>query len=99
MNDDILSLCESFQWDEGNARKSYEKHGISQAQCEQVFFNEPLLLLDDAKHSQREPRYYALGKTDADERLFIVFTVRETSIRVISARRMNKKERQKYEQA
>ncbi|MBM3710461.1 MAG: BrnT family toxin [Actinobacteria bacterium] len=50
----------------------------------------------DIKHSQKEARYYALGKTDEDRFLYIVFTVRKKQIRIISARDMNKKERQVY---
>ncbi|MBY0509561.1 MAG: BrnT family toxin [Rhodospirillaceae bacterium] len=89
-----------FQWDEGNARKSSDKHGVSQAEAEQVFFNDPLLLLEDDKHSVAEARYHALGKTDAARRLHITFTLRHnrTQIRVISARDMHRKERVHYDQ-
>ncbi len=57
-----------FDWDEGNSRKNAEKHGVSQSEAEEIFFNEPLLVLDDSKHSQTEARFHALGETD-DERL------------------------------
>jgi len=89
-----------FDWDEGNARKSVHKHGVSQAMAEQVFFNEPLLLLLDAKHSQQEKRYHALGRTDDGRLLHITLTLRvhETLIRIISARDMHQKERVIYEQ-
>jgi uncharacterized DUF497 family protein len=89
-----------FQWDDGNARKN-EKHGVSTAESEQVFFNAPLLMLEDAKHSVSEPRFHALGKTDDGRLLHITFTLRETGekIRVISARDMHRKEREIYEQA
>jgi uncharacterized DUF497 family protein len=88
-----------FGWDDGNSRKN-EKHGVSQAEAEQVFFNDPLLVLNDATHSQIEPRYHALGKTDGGRRLHITFTLRldNTKIRVISARDMHRKERGIYEQ-
>lgn len=77
-----------FEWDHGNARKSVAKHGVSQGEAERVFFNEPLLLLPDPRHSQREPRYHALGRTDEGRLLHITFTLRadRTLIRVISAR-------------
>lgn len=97
MVDDIITSCAGFEWDEGNSNKSWQKHGIASSECEQVFFNRPLLLLDDASHSQREKRFHALGKTNADKKLFIVFTVRADRIRVISARAMSRKERQIYE--
>ena len=90
-----------FNWDEGNARKSVEKHDVSQSEAEQIFFNQPLLLLEDSKHSQKESRYHALGITDDKRFLHITFTLREsgTLIRVISARNMNRKERKVYEQS
>jgi hypothetical protein len=90
-----------FNWDAGNARKSVDKHDVSQFEAEQVFFNAPLLLLPDNKHSNAEARYHALGKTDEDRQLHITFTLREKNIliRVISARTMHRKERVIYEQA
>jgi uncharacterized protein len=96
-----LAPVTGFDWDEGNARKSVDKHGVSQPEAEQVFFNEPLLLLPDLRHSQREPRFHALGRTDSGRRLHIAFTLRVdgTLIRVISARDMHRKEREYYEQA
>lgn len=90
-----------FDWDSGNARKSEAKHGVSMAEAEQVFFNAPLLMLEDAAHSQSEPRIHALGKTDEGRLLHITFTLRGKGslIRVISARDMHRKERMVYEQA
>ena len=92
-----------FDWDKCNARKSVEKHDVSQPEAEQIFFNQPLLLLPDPKHSQRESRFHALGKTDDKRQLHITFTLRNhvsgKLIRVISARDMHRKERSEYEQA
>ena len=89
-----------FNWNDGNARKN-EKHGVSMAEAEQVFFNAPLLVLEDGAHSQQEPRLHALGKTDDGRTLHIAFTLRQSGvlIRVISARDMHRKERAIYEQA
>ncbi len=94
-----LSRAEGFEWDAGNARKSVDKHGVSQAEGEQVFFNDPLLLLTDAAHSQVEARFHALGRTDDGRRLAIAFTLRgdRRLIRVISARDMSRQERTHYE--
>jgi len=91
---------EGFDWDEGNTRKSVEKHGVTQAEAEQLFFNEPLLIVEDARHSDREARFHALGQTDAGRLLHITFTLRldGTLIRVISARSMHRRERHRYEQ-
>jgi len=95
-----LSKVIGFQWDDVNARKN-ERHGVSLAEAEQVFFNSPLFVLSDAKHSVLEPRLYALGKTLEGRRLHISFTFREAGqlIRVISARDMPRNERVIYEQA
>ena len=95
-----LTQIEGFEWDEGNNRKSVEKHDVSQAEAEQVFFNDPLLILEDIGHSSRETRLHALGRTDAGRLLHISFTLRSGGklIRVISARTMHRKERLRYEQ-
>lgn len=95
-----FGLVEAFEWDAGNARKSADKHGVSQSEAEQVFFNVPLLVAEDARHSDVEARFHALGKTDADRRLHITFTLRAegTMIRVISARDMSRRERLVYDQ-
>ncbi len=96
---DILNLvakCEGFQWDKGNLLKNWEKHEVSAPECEQIFFNQPLVVAEDNKHSAKEARYFALGQTDAGRLLFIVFTVRGSLIRVISARNMSSKERKVY---
>lgn len=95
-----LSKVIGFDWDQGNARKN-ERHGVTAAEAEQVFFNVPLLLLDDSRHSDSEFRYHALGKTVEARRLHLSFTLRNeaTKIRVISARDMSRKETAVYEQA
>lgn len=92
---------EGFDWDAGNARKSADKHLVTQAEAEQIFFNEPLLIVSDVKHSQMEARDHALGKTEAGRLLHLTFTLRGeiTLLRVISARPMHKKERMIYAQA
>ena len=94
-----LTKITGFDWDEGNSQKNV-KHSVSTAESEQVFFNAPLLLLEDVKHSQMESRFHALGKTDDGRLLHITFTLRHygKAIRVISARDMHKKERSIYEQ-
>jgi uncharacterized DUF497 family protein len=95
-----LNKIIGFDWDDGNARKN-DKHDVSMAEAEQVFFNAPLLLLEDDAHSQSEPRLHALGKSDDGRVLHVTFTLRQSGllIRVISARDMHRKERAIYEQA
>jgi uncharacterized DUF497 family protein len=94
---DELENIIGFDWDEGNSRKSIDKHGVNQLEAEQVFFNEPLVTKDE-RHSQRESRFHALGNTNEERLLHITFTLRQnkTLIRVISARNMNKKEKEIY---
>jgi len=90
-----------FDWDQGNARKSVDKHDVSQAEAERIFFNNPLLVLPDLKHSSpKEPRYHALGATDSNRLLHVTFALRASGalIRVISARDMHRKERIYYAQ-
>lgn len=89
-----------FEWDQGNARKSIDKHGVDQPEVEQLFFNTPLLLTDDTSHSEAEPRHHALGQTNTARPLHVTFTLRRdrTLIRVISARGMSRKERTRYAQ-
>ena len=81
-----------FEWDAGNSRKNEEKHGVFQSEAEQIFFNEPLLVVGDGKHSLQEVRFHALGKTDDARLLHITFTLRgsRTQIRIISARDMHR---------
>lgn len=92
----ILENCEGFEWDEANSNKNWLKHKVSRIECEQVFFNRPLIIEEDSEHSVFERRWYLLGRTDMDRKLFVVFTVRNNLIRVIAARNMNKKEREVY---
>ena len=95
-----LSAIVGFEWDAGNERKN-DKHGVSMAEAEQFFFNAPLLLLDDVRHSEVEIRIHALAQTDDGRLLHITLTLRRSGelIRVISARDMHKKERSFYEQS
>lgn len=96
---DELAECTGFDWDAGNLEKNWERHEVSATECEQVFFQRPVLIAADVEHSQSEVRYAALGQTAAGRRLTIVFTTRDTLIRVISARPMSRPERRVYERA
>jgi uncharacterized DUF497 family protein len=98
MTEPDFDLVEGFEWDEGNTRKNADKHDVGQAEAEQMFFNEPLLVMDDVKHSEIEPRLHAMGKTDAGRLLHVTFMLRHEGkrIRVISARDMSRKERAYY---
>ncbi|MBU1104969.1 MAG: BrnT family toxin [Patescibacteria group bacterium] len=86
-------IAYEFDWDEGNSDKNFLKHGISCSECEEVFFNVPVLFFYDKTHSQTEDRFIALGTTGTTLNLFISFTIRKEKLRVISARIQSKKER------
>jgi uncharacterized DUF497 family protein len=96
---DRIRACTGFQWDAGNSDKSWTKHGVSRAEAEQVFFNQPLVLAPDEVHSQTEERFFVLGRTDGGRFLFEAFTIRGELIRVISARDMSDSERRSFEGA
>jgi uncharacterized DUF497 family protein len=91
-----LGALTSFDWDEGTRDKNWLEHQVAASECEEVFFNLPLLLSPDPAHSKQEARSYMLGQTAAGRRLFIAFTVRTGRVRIISARDMSKKERAIY---
>jgi hypothetical protein len=95
MYNDVYNTT-GFEWDEHNIDKNWYRHQVTDRECEEIFFNAPLVLTPDVQHSQQEQRYYALGRTDADHWLFVAFTIRNTLIRVISALEMTPKESQKY---
>jgi uncharacterized DUF497 family protein len=87
-----------FQWDRGNSNKNLVKHNVQNWECEQVFFNKPLLVLGDPGHSVAEKRWAAFGETDSGRILVVIFTRRGNVLKVISARGMNSKEREFYEE-
>jgi uncharacterized DUF497 family protein len=97
---DLLKIV-GFQWDIGNSSKNQDKHGVSQGEAEEIFFNQPLLVIGDEKHSEVESRLLALGATSSKRLFSIIFTLRNQGalIRVVSARPMSKKERAFYEKA
>ncbi len=94
-----LDECTGFEWDDGNSEKNWITHGVACGEAEGVFFNVPLILALDRKHSEIEDRYYGLGVTNVGRALFVVFTIRGDLVRVISARDMSRGERRIYEQA
>jgi uncharacterized protein len=87
-----------FEWDEGNSAKNWQRHGVTRAEAEQVFLNRPLIVAADSRHSEREVRHFGLGQTDGARRLMVVFTIRGSRVRVISARPMSRTERRVYAQ-
>lgn len=94
-----FAKIDGFDWDKGNKEKNWEKHKVQFNECEEVFFNKPLLIDKNIKHSNVEIRYRVLGQTNNKKTLFMSFTIRKKKIRVISARPQSRKERMKYEKA
>ncbi len=93
---DPLHGCTGFEWDEANARKNWERHRVTPEEAQDVFFNDPLVVRGDVRHSKQEKRYYALGQTGGGRRLFVAFTTRGNLLRVISVRDMNQREMEAY---
>ena len=94
--DQFFESLEGFQWDEGNAAKNWMRHEVSQAECEQLFLNRPIVVTIDDGHSTVEKRFAALGHADSGRQLTVVFTARGTLLRVVSARPMSRRERGIY---
>jgi uncharacterized DUF497 family protein len=95
--DEMIASCTGFEWDDWNRDKNWYLHEVTNSECEEIFFNVPLIVAADSKHSQQEQRYYALGQTDRGRWLFAAFTIRNGLIWVISARDMNEREMRKYD--
>jgi len=93
---DCWTEAVGFEWDAGNRDKNWGEHKVSDSECEEVFFNSPVMVRADASHSREERRWFALGRTDAGRKLFVAFTMRHRLLRVISAREMTRRERRFY---
>ena len=93
----ILLKPIKFQWDQGNLDKNFDKHAVTNNECEETFFDEQKVIFQDTIHSDQEERFIILGKTKNGRILFTVFTARGKKIRIISSRDINKKEIKLYE--
>ena len=93
---ELFSGALEFEWDAGNQEKNLVKHGVSNAECEETFFDPHKRVLKEVLHvggSGQEKRHILIGRTKAERILYVVFTVRRNRVRVISARDLNRKER------
>lgn len=97
MEEIVLSIVLSFEWDYGNIEKSWIKHKVSTEEQEQVFLDKNKRVFQDTKHSKQEKRFLLFGKTKKGKFLIIAFTIRNGKIRCISARPMNRREVPIYE--
>ncbi len=88
----------AFEWDDGNEEKNWEKHGVRATEAEECFFDKQKRLAHDHLHTtQFEVRYILLGKTRRSRLLFLVFTIRNDAVRVISVRDCTPRERKFYD--
>ncbi len=90
-----LSKVEGFEWDKGNL-EHIRKHKVGYRESEESFLNKPLVINKDETHSQAEERFRVYGKTNKDRSLFLIFTIRNNKIRVITARDQNNKESKEF---
>ncbi len=87
-----------FEWDEEKARSNLTKHGVSFLTAAEIFANETLERIDD-REDYGEVRWIALGRVDT-EVYRVVFTWRgENLIRIISAQKASRDEREIYHRA
>jgi uncharacterized DUF497 family protein len=93
---ELLGKCTGFQWDAGNSEKNWRKHRVQMREAEEALRNLPITLVEDPIHSKYESRYRALGRTNMNRLLYVVFTIRGEKIRVISARDMDREETREY---
>ena len=94
----VIRGLTGFDWDTANWRKSELKHGVSAPEAQEALLNNPVCEAD-ARHSDVEQRYIALGVTNAGRRLFLAFTIRKNRVRIVSARPMSRKEREIHDAA
>jgi hypothetical protein len=98
----VIALPEiiEFEWDEGNEQKNWIKHNVSAKEAEEPFLTEEQLIIEDIRHSAKhEKRYILIGESKQGRMLFIVYTIRNEKIRIISARDTDRKEVLLYEKA
>ena len=91
-----LKALEGFEWDKGNLGH-IRKHDVDYRECEETFLNKPLIVNEDETHSQAEERFRVYGQTNKNRLLFMIFTIRNNKLRVISARDQSKKERKEFQ--
>jgi uncharacterized DUF497 family protein len=87
-----------FEWDEGKARRSIEKHAVSFEKAATVFGDPLSLTIDDPLHSRDEARFVTIGEAVSQDILVVVHTERGDAIRIVTARsKATPRERRTYE--
>ena len=87
-----------FEWDSQKAASNFKKHGVTFEEAVTVFGDPLAAIFDDEEHSVDEPREIIVGHSNYQHLLLVNFTERSDKIRIISARRATKRERQDYEE-
>ena len=87
-----------FEWDDDKARRNRRNHGVGFDEAETVFIDPLARIFDDELHSAEEEREIIIGYSSRDRLLLVCFTGRGDIIRIISARKATKKERNDYEE-
>ena len=86
-----------FTWDEEKNRSNQKKYGVSFEEAETVFYDDDSVLFDDPDHSFGEERFLIIGVTDTEKLCIVSHCYRdEDVIRIISARKATKHEKQIY---
>jgi uncharacterized protein len=88
-----------FEWDEKKAKSNIRKHRISFEEAVTVFDDPISLTMDDPDHSEDEPRFVTIGYSERERLLVVCHCDRPDSIRLISARTADRRERRYYEEA
>jgi uncharacterized DUF497 family protein len=86
------------EWDARKARENLRKHGVSFEEASSVFFDSLSATGDDPDHSADEGRFVTFGVSSLGRLLVVAHVERGDAIRIISARRTTRAERNLYEE-
>lgn len=86
----------SFEWDEAKSRACLVQRGFDFATASSAFYDPYRILTQDLRHDYGEDRFTAIGAIN-DRVYVVVYTMRGTVIRIISARKANAREVKHYE--
>lgn len=84
-----------FEWDDKKAKSNLEKHGVSFELASEIFYRSTVFTFEDDRFDYGEVREVAIGEIEGIC-LYIIFTVRGESLRIISARKASIRERRAY---
>ena len=85
-----------FEWDNQKARSNLRRHGIAFEVAARVFLDANRIEGVDDREDYGEEQFFTIGTVDL-RIVYVAYTVRGDSIRLISARKATKRERERYE--